>query len=264
MSEYSQALNEVAKYLSSPVGFSDHDSPKEDSKIIIRQEIAEEIDMESFMTKTEISNNKNKSIIEYMEKANLDDEIIYWENKLKHIEWEYSHSMTTDWPKIREKELFIIREVARLERIKNEKKVATSSSHIIYNKLLLEKNVEEEGKVDLKIEMMNQVDCEHDWIKGKGDYNIKCAFCIYYPSQDNRFTCSLCLRQACASCLRARNQKWRQEIEVEPEDRILSSRVRNLENRINKLEAELEKLKDQLEDNKEQENDVAGNTEMKE
>jgi hypothetical protein len=37
MTEYSQALNEVAKYLSPPVGFSDHDSPKEDSKIIIRQ-----------------------------------------------------------------------------------------------------------------------------------------------------------------------------------------------------------------------------------
>ena len=37
MSEYSQALNEVSKYFSPPVGFSDHDSPKEDSKIIIRQ-----------------------------------------------------------------------------------------------------------------------------------------------------------------------------------------------------------------------------------
>lgn len=37
MTECSQALNEVAKYLSPPVGFSDHDSPKEDSKIIIRQ-----------------------------------------------------------------------------------------------------------------------------------------------------------------------------------------------------------------------------------
>ncbi|XBH55089.1 hypothetical protein VPH35_077239 [Triticum aestivum] len=116
----------------------------------------------------------------------------------------------------------------------------------------------------LKIEMMNQVDCEHDWIRGKGDYNIKCAFCIYYPSQDNRFACSLCLKQACASCLRANNQKWRQEIELEPEERILSSRVRNLENRINKLEAELEKLKDELEDSKEQNNNVAKITEMKE
>jgi hypothetical protein len=37
MNVYSQALNEVAKYLSPPVGFSDHDSPKEDSKILIRQ-----------------------------------------------------------------------------------------------------------------------------------------------------------------------------------------------------------------------------------
>ena len=35
MSEYNQALNEAAKYLSPPIGFSEHDSPKEDSKIII-------------------------------------------------------------------------------------------------------------------------------------------------------------------------------------------------------------------------------------
>lgn len=37
MTEYTQVLNEVAKYLSPPVGFSNHDSPKEDSKVIIRQ-----------------------------------------------------------------------------------------------------------------------------------------------------------------------------------------------------------------------------------
>jgi len=36
MSDYNQALTEVAKYLAPPIGFSDHDSPKEDSKIIIR------------------------------------------------------------------------------------------------------------------------------------------------------------------------------------------------------------------------------------
>ena len=116
----------------------------------------------------------------------------------------------------------------------------------------------------LKIEMMNQVDCEHDWIKGKGDYNIKCAFCIYYPSIDNRFTCNLCLKQACTSCLRTSNQKWRQEVEFEPEERILSSRVRNLENRINKLEAELEKLKEVLENNKDRDDNIANSTEMKE
>ena len=37
MCEYQQALNEVAKYLSPAIGFSEHASPKEDSKIIIRQ-----------------------------------------------------------------------------------------------------------------------------------------------------------------------------------------------------------------------------------
>lgn len=37
MSEYNQALKEVTKYLSPPIGFSDHESPKEDSKVIIRQ-----------------------------------------------------------------------------------------------------------------------------------------------------------------------------------------------------------------------------------
>jgi E3 ubiquitin-protein ligase DOA10 len=54
----------------------------------------------------------------------------------------------------------------------------------------------------LTIEMVNQVSCNHDWIRGKGDYNIKCIFCIYYPSQENRVTCSLCLKQACIKCLK--------------------------------------------------------------
>ena len=95
----------------------------------------------------------------------------------------------------------------------------------------------------LKIEMMNQVECEPDWIIGKGDYSIKCAYCIYYPSQDNRSTCRLCLKQTCASCLKATNQNWRQEIMVEPENRIFSIRVRNLESRINNLEVDIEEIK---------------------
>lgn len=37
MTEYNQALKETAKYLSPPVGFSDYETPKEDSKILIRQ-----------------------------------------------------------------------------------------------------------------------------------------------------------------------------------------------------------------------------------
>lgn len=37
MSEYNQALQETQRYLERPVGFSSYDSPKEDSKVIIRQ-----------------------------------------------------------------------------------------------------------------------------------------------------------------------------------------------------------------------------------
>ena len=91
--------------------------------------------------------------------------------------------------------------------------------------------------IETKIELMNQEDCEHDWIKRRGDYNIQCAFYIYYSSQENRFTCSICLKQACSSCLRTNNKKWRQEVELELEDKLLASRVKNLENRINSLEA---------------------------
>jgi hypothetical protein len=63
----------------------------------------------------------------------------------------------------------------------------------VNNKLLIEgyeemyNNISEDdlGLIEeLAFELMNQVECEHDWIRGKGDYNIKCAYCIYCPSQD--------------------------------------------------------------------------------
>lgn len=37
MSEYSKALEETEKYLKHPIGFSNYESPKENSKVIIRQ-----------------------------------------------------------------------------------------------------------------------------------------------------------------------------------------------------------------------------------
>ena len=75
----------------------------------------------SLISESEASDDKNKGATEFMEKVNIDDELSHWENKLKHIEWEYSNSMTKDWPKIRERELFIIREIARIKKLKNEK-----------------------------------------------------------------------------------------------------------------------------------------------
>jgi hypothetical protein len=61
---------------------------------------------------------------------------------------------------------------------------------------------------------MNQLSCKHDWIRGKGDYNIKFIFYIYYPSQENRVTSSLCLKQAYIECLKSKNQNWRREVEI--------------------------------------------------
>ncbi|XP_066341137.1 uncharacterized protein [Miscanthus floridulus] len=54
----------------------------------------------------------------------------------------------------------------------------------------------------LKIEMMDQINCEHKWDHKKGDPNIKCVFCVYYEDPVERATCRLCLRQACMSCLK--------------------------------------------------------------
>uniref|UniRef100_A0A452ZMH1 Uncharacterized protein n=1 Tax=Aegilops tauschii subsp. strangulata TaxID=200361 RepID=A0A452ZMH1_AEGTS len=47
-------------------------------------------DSESFMSESEINDDKNKGVSDCIEKANLDDEINHWEKKLKDIEWEYS------------------------------------------------------------------------------------------------------------------------------------------------------------------------------
>jgi hypothetical protein len=63
------------------------------------------------------------------------------------------------------------------------------------------------NSIEAKTELMDQESCNHGCIKGRGDYNIKYVFCIYYPSQENRFTRSKCLKQACISCLKINNQK---------------------------------------------------------
>jgi hypothetical protein len=34
------------------------------------------------------------------------------------------------------------------------------------------------NSIEVKAELMDQESCNHDWIKGRGDYNIKCVFYI--------------------------------------------------------------------------------------
>lgn len=53
----------------------------------------------------------------------------------------------------------------------------------------------------LKIEIMDQVICNHESDYKEGKPSIKCVYCIYYQDPGERATCSLCLRQACMACL---------------------------------------------------------------
>uniref|UniRef100_A0ACD5YDH5 Uncharacterized protein n=1 Tax=Avena sativa TaxID=4498 RepID=A0ACD5YDH5_AVESA len=92
-------------------------------------------DTESLMSDSEFSDNRNNTSTECMEKTGVDDEIKHCEEKLKHIDWEYNNSITKDWPNIRERELFLIREIARLKKLKNEKKLFASSSIMLNNKV---------------------------------------------------------------------------------------------------------------------------------
>jgi hypothetical protein len=60
---------------------------------------------------------KGKIISECMERLDLHSQIMQYERKLKQIEYEYDNSMKREWPKIREKEVYFVRELARLKRV---------------------------------------------------------------------------------------------------------------------------------------------------
>jgi len=87
----------------------------------------------------------------------------------------------------------------------------------------------------LKIEMMDQINCEHKWDHKKGDSNINCVFCIYYQDPAKRATCRLCLRQACMSCLKQKSDMKRnseakiiyEENKVQSEKEVILEEKRN-------------------------------------
>jgi len=59
----------------------------------------------------------------------------------------------------------------------------------------------------LKIEMMDQVICNHESDYKEGKPSIKCVYYIYYQDPGERATCSLCLRQDCMTCLEQKNNE---------------------------------------------------------
>jgi hypothetical protein len=103
-------------------------------------------DTKSLILESEFSDNRSKDTTECMEKADLDSEINHYEQKLKQIEWEYNNSMIKDWPKIRENELFFIREIARLKRRKYEKNMTSSSYTVNKDTGNKNKNIVQEHK----------------------------------------------------------------------------------------------------------------------
>jgi len=78
-------------------------------------------DTDSLVTEQEIDNNRRYSVSEFMEKPNIDEEIRFNEDKIKQIKVEYNSSILHEWPKIREKELYFIRELARLQKLNKDK-----------------------------------------------------------------------------------------------------------------------------------------------
>ena len=64
-------------------------------------------------------------MIEYMDTSDIDTQIKHYEQTLKNVRIEYDKSMIHEWSKIREKELYFIREIARLKKLQKDKMVSS-------------------------------------------------------------------------------------------------------------------------------------------
>ena len=103
-------------------------------------------EIEPLLSEAESSDSRNKGVKECMEKADLEDELKHWEEKLKRINWEYNNSMTSDWPKIRERELFFIREISRIKILIKDKKPVISNPVVPKDNIKCEENTNIKNK----------------------------------------------------------------------------------------------------------------------
>ena len=111
------------KELKQPENYISYQNSERSSSIrFLNYKSAAVDEIEPLLSEAESSDSRNKGVKECMEKADLEDELKHWEEKLKRINWEYNNSMTSDWPKIRERELFFIREISRIKRLIKDKK----------------------------------------------------------------------------------------------------------------------------------------------
>ena len=63
-------------------------------------------------------------MIEYTDTLDIDTQIKHYEQTLKNVRLEYDKSMIHEWSKIREKEVYFIREIARLKKVQKNKMIA--------------------------------------------------------------------------------------------------------------------------------------------
>ena len=67
--------------------------------------------------------NRRHSVCESMEIVDIDNEIKHYEIKLKKASDEYNSSMICEWSKIKEKEVYFLREIQRAKEVKKRKRV---------------------------------------------------------------------------------------------------------------------------------------------
>jgi hypothetical protein len=70
----------------------------------------------------------------------LDIEISYCKNRLKEISMEYNSTMLSEWPTLRERELYFYRELYRLQKLKKDKEAGIELLENKNNMVILVEN----------------------------------------------------------------------------------------------------------------------------
>nr|CAE04588.2 OSJNBb0006N15.5 [Oryza sativa Japonica Group] len=113
------------KTLSQPENFISYQDSKGNVSIrFTNYETRASDDLDTESSDRNIIDNRRHSISELMEKLDYESEIKYYEDKLRDIADEYNNSMKSEWPKIRDKELYFYRELSRIKKQKKEKSLA--------------------------------------------------------------------------------------------------------------------------------------------
>jgi hypothetical protein len=103
-------------------------------------------DTDSVISEKEPIDDRRHSVSEFMEKPDLDIEVNYCKNKLKEISMKYDSTMISEWPALREKELYFYREPSRLQKLKKEKETTIEFSENKNNMVVLVENKPEKSK----------------------------------------------------------------------------------------------------------------------